>query len=115
LIVGHSTNTAASDCVLSCRCAVLHQAIDASFGGNASLGLTAVVNRLAHAKACKGYASTREGLLLNGRFVLAQVCDEGQGWWCCVCVCVCAHADIPTATLLLLLLLSPRTAAAAAA
>lgn len=36
-----------------------------------------MVNRLAHAKACKGYASTREALLLNGRFVLEQV---GRGW-----------------------------------
>jgi hypothetical protein len=50
------------------------QAIDPELGGSASASLDAVVAKLARAKAGKGYATAREALLLNGRFVLAQVC-----------------------------------------
>eukprot|EP00879_Flechtneria_rotunda_P032023 GHRR01035170.1.p1 GENE.GHRR01035170.1~~GHRR01035170.1.p1 ORF type:complete len:411 (+),score=190.01 GHRR01035170.1:418-1650(+) len=49
------------------------QALDASFGGSPSASLDAVVAKLARAKAAKGYSSAREALLLNGRFVLAQI------------------------------------------
>jgi hypothetical protein len=49
------------------------QAIDPELGGSAAASLDAVVAKLARAKAGKGYASAREALLLNGRFVLAQV------------------------------------------
>uniref|UniRef100_A0A383WCP9 Cytosine-specific methyltransferase n=1 Tax=Tetradesmus obliquus TaxID=3088 RepID=A0A383WCP9_TETOB len=49
------------------------QAINPEMGGSASASLDAVVAKLARAQAGKGYASAREALLLNGRFVLGQV------------------------------------------
>lgn len=49
------------------------QALDPEFGGSPATGLDAVVAKLARAKAGKGYASAREALLLNGRFVLGQL------------------------------------------
>jgi hypothetical protein len=52
------------------------QAIDPELGGSATASLDTVVAKLARAKAGKGYASAREALLLNGRFVLAQVGRE---------------------------------------
>lgn len=58
------------------------QAINPELGGSASASLDAVVAKLARAKAGKGYASAREALLLNGRFVLGQV----RG--CCLVVCL---------------------------
>lgn len=47
--------------------------LEPAFGGNCSASLDAVVAKLTRAKAGKGYHSAREALLLNGRFVLAQV------------------------------------------
>jgi hypothetical protein len=55
------------------RCAAYVQAVEPSFGGSSSASLDAVVAKLTRAKAGKGYHSAREALLLNGRFVLAQV------------------------------------------
>lgn len=49
------------------------QVLEPSFGGNCSASLDAVVAKLTRAKAGKGYHTAREALLLNGRFVLAQV------------------------------------------
>jgi hypothetical protein len=49
------------------------QAVEPSFGGSSSASLDAVVAKLTRVKAGKGYNSAREALLLNGRFVLAQV------------------------------------------
>lgn len=52
------------------------QAVDPTFGGSSAASLDAVVAKLTRAKAGKGYHSAREALLLNGRFVLAQVCGK---------------------------------------
>jgi hypothetical protein len=57
---------------------LLSQAIDPELGGSAAASLDAVVAKLARAKAGNGYASAREALLLNSRFVLAQVCCLSQ-------------------------------------
>jgi len=57
------------------------QALSPQHGGSAFATLEEVVARLARAKATKGFANPREGLLLNGRFVLAQLArvDESTG------------------------------------
>jgi len=60
--------------------AVWLQVLEPSFGGNATTSLDAVVAKLTRSKAGKGYHSAREALLLNGRFVLAQVGIQGFGW-----------------------------------
>lgn len=54
-------------------CCVVKQAVEPAFGGSSSASLDAVVAKLTRAKAGKGYHTAREALLLNGRFVLAQV------------------------------------------
>jgi hypothetical protein len=50
------------------------QAVDPALNGNAAATFDEVVSRLARFKAVyKGYASAREALLLNGRFILRQL------------------------------------------
>lgn len=66
--------------------AVWPQVLEPSFGGNATTSLDAVVAKLTRSKAGKGYHSAREALLLNGRFVLAQVGFRIWGW---VARCTC--------------------------
>eukprot|EP00887_Chlorella_sp_A99_P005231 scaffold1.g5231.t1 len=50
----------------------VHHALSPQLGGSAFATLEEVVARLARSKACKSYGSAREGLLVNGRFVLHQ-------------------------------------------
>lgn len=59
-------------------CSLCPQAVDPDLGGNLTAALDAVVAKLARAKAGKGYSSTREALLLNGRFVLGQLAAHEQ-------------------------------------
>lgn len=59
----------------------VHHALSPQLGGSAFATLEEVVARLARSKACKSYGSAREGLLVNGRFVLHQfeVLDAASG------------------------------------
>lgn len=59
----------------------IHQALDSHGGGSAFATLEEVIARLARSKATKGFATPREGLLLNGKFVLNQLArlDEKSG------------------------------------
>ncbi|PSC75867.1 DNA (cytosine-5)-methyltransferase 1-like [Micractinium conductrix] len=50
----------------------VHTALSPQLGGSAFASLEEVVARLARAKACKGYPSAREGLLVNAKFLLGQ-------------------------------------------
>lgn len=66
---------------LALPCARARQIVDASSGGNPATTFDDVVARVARNKAAyKGYSSAREALLLNGRFVLAQLAavDEAR-------------------------------------
>ena len=49
------------------------QAVTPHFGGNAQASLEEVVARLARSKTMKRFSTPREGLLLNGKFVLSQL------------------------------------------
>jgi hypothetical protein len=51
----------------------VHRALTPQHGGSAFATLEEVVARLARGRVLKGYGSAREGLLVNGRFVLAQL------------------------------------------
>ena len=49
------------------------QALMPQHGGNMQASLEEVIARLARTKALKGFNTPREGLLLNGKFILAQL------------------------------------------
>lgn len=58
------------------RTQVFH-ALSTSSGGNPAATFDEVVARLARSKAAKGFPSAREALMVNGKFLLAQVCGKG--------------------------------------
>jgi DNA (cytosine-5)-methyltransferase 1 len=51
----------------------VHHALSPAHGGTTAATLEEVIARLARTKVVKGYATAREGLLVNGKFVLAQL------------------------------------------
>jgi DNA (cytosine-5)-methyltransferase 1 len=59
--------------------AEVHQALTPALGGSAQVTVEEVIARLARSKAAKSYATPREGLMLNAKFVLSQLeCLDGE-------------------------------------
>ena len=57
----------------------MFHALTPASGGSSGATLEEVVARLARSKLAKGYPSAREALLVNGKFLLAQVRGAGRG------------------------------------
>lgn len=55
------------------------QALSTALGGNPEVSVAEVVAKLTRAKVGRTYASPREALLLNAKFVIAQLQASGSG------------------------------------